>query len=254
MPYVFKHRRPPEPWHEARIRALHRAFLPFYFINWICEWIAYGLGKWSLLEVLEYAGSFTVLIAVIFYFADGPNRVKQKHYQAWQVINTAQMRGGSGGRIEALAELNEDGVRLVGVDVSGAFLQGINLRGAQLRRANIHAADMRDANLAGADLQDVDAGSTNLRGANLSGADLGDADFSGADLNGANLRDTRLGGSKLDGADLRGADMTGIQQWQAIRSIRQANVYGVRNAPAGFVAWAMQAGAVDVDDDRILSH
>src|SRR5262244_242040 len=95
-------------------------------------------------EILEYLGSFSVLIAVIFYFHDSGNRVKQRHYQAWQVINTAQGKGGSGGRIEALQELNADSVPLVGVDVSGAFLQGVQLPHAHLLRANFENADARD--------------------------------------------------------------------------------------------------------------
>jgi len=59
-----------------------------------------------------------VLIVAIFYVAGSGSRVKMRHYQAWQVINTAQDKGGSGGRIEALQELNADKVSPVGVDVS----------------------------------------------------------------------------------------------------------------------------------------
>ena len=78
--------------------------------------------------VLEHSETF--LIAVIFYFADSGNRRKQKHYQAWPVINTAQGKGGSGGRIEALQELNADHVSLIGIEASGAFLQGLSIRRA----------------------------------------------------------------------------------------------------------------------------
>src|SRR6266699_3248514 len=70
---------------------------------------------------------------------DWPDRQKQKHYQAWQVINTAQGKGGSGGRIEALHELNEDRVPLVGVNVSSSFLQGLKLKDASLVRADFSA-------------------------------------------------------------------------------------------------------------------
>jgi hypothetical protein len=66
--------------------------------------------------------------------------MKQKHYQAWQVINSAQGKGGSGGRIDALEELHRDAVPLVGVDVSDAFLQGVDLNGANLLRGNFRAA------------------------------------------------------------------------------------------------------------------
>jgi hypothetical protein len=83
--------------------------------------LAYLLSNWKFLEVLEYIGSLSVLVAVLFYFSGSGDRTKQKHYQAWQVINTAQGKGGSGGRVAALQELNADGVPLVGVDLSGAF-------------------------------------------------------------------------------------------------------------------------------------
>jgi hypothetical protein len=101
----------------------HRWMVPFRAFEWFWEWVAYALSHWSFLEVLEYLGSFSVLIGVIFYFSESGDRIKQRHYQAWQVINTAQGKGGSGGRIEALQELNEDKIPLVGVDVSSAFFR-----------------------------------------------------------------------------------------------------------------------------------
>jgi hypothetical protein len=128
---LHERRKRPLSWQEQRARSPHAALVPFLAFDWLWEWIAYVLSHWSFLEVLEYLGSFSVLIAVIFYFKEAPDRVKQKHYQAWQVINTAQGKGGSGGRIEALHELNSDGISLVGVDLSHAFLQGVRLEGAQ---------------------------------------------------------------------------------------------------------------------------
>jgi hypothetical protein len=47
-------------------------------------------------------GHLVSLFAVIFYYSEAGDRKKQKHYQAWQVIDTAQAKGGNGGRIEAL--------------------------------------------------------------------------------------------------------------------------------------------------------
>ena len=71
-----------------------------------------------LLRILEYSSFLSVMFAVVVYFNEAPDRKKQKHYQAWQVINTAQGKGGSGGRIEAMQELNADKIPLVGVDAS----------------------------------------------------------------------------------------------------------------------------------------
>ena len=193
--------------------------VPFRGLEWVLQWSAYYLSRWALLEVLEYLSVLSVLFAVIFYFAESGDRQKQKHYQAWQVINTAQGKGGSGGRIEALQELNLDGVPLVGVDAAGAFLQGIQLQHANLLRANLEAADLRDSNLHAVDLRYANLKSANFREANLSGANLEGADLSDADL--------------VD------ADLSGIQ-WKNIRNIENSDIHGIRNAPEGFAAWAIQ--------------
>src|SRR5208282_5714388 len=111
----------PQPWSEYS-RHGPRLALPFHALEWFLQWCAYALSRWALLEVLEYLSVLSVLVGVIFYFSESGDRQKQKHYQAWQVINTAQGKGGSGGRIEALQELNLDRVPLVGVNAAGAFL------------------------------------------------------------------------------------------------------------------------------------
>jgi hypothetical protein len=87
------HRKPPEPWSSRRQQLKSRWTIPLWAFEWFWEWVAYVLSNWSFLEALEYLSSFGVLIAVIFYFTESGNRIKQKHYQAWQVINTAQGRG-----------------------------------------------------------------------------------------------------------------------------------------------------------------
>src|SRR6202521_6035034 len=127
----------PESWKEYKDSVKPRWALSFHALEWVCHWIQYFLDRWVFLEVLESLGTFSVLIAVIFYFSESGDRKKQKHYQAWQVINTSQGKGGSGGRIEALHELNADHEPLVGVDLKGAFLQGIKLPKADLHRSNL---------------------------------------------------------------------------------------------------------------------
>ena len=111
MAYVFKEHERPMCWRDYRVRVRYRVAMPFFFIEWVAQWAAYLLGKWSLLEVLEYGGSISLLIGVIFYFAGAKDRREQKHYQAWQVINLAQGKGGSGGRLDALQELYADRCR-----------------------------------------------------------------------------------------------------------------------------------------------
>jgi hypothetical protein len=230
----------PEGWGERRAKAGHGWAVPFVWVEYKMDWVAYALGNWAFLEVLEYLGSFGVLIAVIFYFSESGDRLKQKHYQAWQVINLAQGKGGNGGRMEALEELNADGVSLVGVDLSSAFLKGMRLRKAKLARANFDGADARDADLSGAYVEDA-----SLRGVNFRGARLVGASFEGSKLNGADLSEADLSGAKLENADLWNADLEGLK-WEGIQSVKGTNVYGVEKAPEGFVEWAMGHGAVRV--------
>lgn len=217
--------------------------LPFVVIEWTWEWIAFGLGKWAFLEVLEYLGSFSVLVAVIFYFSESGDRIKLRHYQAWQVINTAQGKGGSGGRIEALQELNQDNVPLVGVDVSSAFLQGLRLNHANLLRSDFSSADLRNANLSDSNLTLANLNSANLRSANLNHALLVQADLRESDLTACNLNGADLTGASLDDADLRAADLRNLK-WQGLKSVSNANLAGVQNSPSGFVEWALAHGAV----------
>jgi uncharacterized protein YjbI with pentapeptide repeats len=252
------HRERPEPWAVKKESIRHRWTLPFWTVEWFFEWLAFALSRWTFLDVLEYLEGFSVLIAVIFYFSESGDRLKQKHYQAWQVINTAQGKGGNGGRVDALEELNSDGVSLVGVDVSGAFLQDLRLEHARLSRANFGAADLRNSDFASADFSDATMLSANLRQSNLrsanfqraelndadfSEADLSGADLSGAKLEGADLTNANVSGSNLDSADLSGADLANIR-WHEIRSLKGANLFAVKNAPQDFVAWATQHGAL----------
>lgn len=242
---VREEKKIPPSWPERRQRIRRRWTRPFQAVEWSFEWLAYALSRWAFLEVLEYLGIFSVLIAVIFYFAESGDRRKQKHYQAWQVINTAQGKGGSGGRIEALQELNEDHQPLVGLDAPGAFLQGIQLSGANLLRCNLEATDLRNSHLDSADLEFANLRSANLRSGDLHLARLRDADLEDADFVGANLAGTDLSGANLKDSDLRNTDISGMN-WRDIQSIQGANIYGVRNPPVGFLPWALQHGAQSV--------
>lgn len=244
---VHMMRERPLSWRERRSGVRHGWMVPFAWLECGMDWVSYWLSRWRFLEVLGYLERFGVLVAVIFYFEESGDRLKQKHYQAWQVINSAQGKGGNGGRIEALEELNADGVSLVGVDLSSAFLQGVKLKKAALARATLDAADARDAEFAGADLENASLRSANFRGTRLDSAELEGSDLNDADLNGAQMSGANLTGASLEKADLRGADLRGAK-WTDLRSVKGANVLGVKNAPA-FVEWAMGHGAVEKAED-----
>lgn len=249
MAFVFKERNPPPEWAEFKARAPHRYLVPFYRLNWAADWAAYSLGKWALVELLEYLGSFSILFVAIFYFVGAPDRMKQKHYQAWQVINTAEGKGGNGGRIDALQELNDDRVPLIGVEATNAYLEGVRLEKAEARRANFSNSDLRRANFKRASLDDADFHWANLRGADLRECNLAGSQLDDADLVGANLVGADLAQVSLERADLREVDLNQVRNWQAIKAIGKANIFGVRNAPDGFMTWARKMGAVETKAD-----
>src|ERR1039457_633209 len=85
------HRAEPRPhsWSQYKENCMPVA-LPFRALEWSRQWSAYYLSRWALLEVLEYLSVLSVLFAVIFYFTESGDRQKQKHYPAWQLVNTAQ--------------------------------------------------------------------------------------------------------------------------------------------------------------------
>jgi hypothetical protein len=233
----------PASWSSLTDRLKRRWLIPFIAFEWVWDWVAFFLSRWSFLEVLEYLGRFSVLVAVIFYFSESGDRIKQRHYQAWQVINTAQGKGGSGGRIEALQELNADGVPLVGVDVSSAFLQGLKLERANLLRANLSTADLRHSDLQAADFTNANLHSANFREGNLERASFQSADMTDVDLWGSHLAGAKLDDADLSGADLRFADLQNVE-WRHLKKVTAANIAGVKNAPEGFVEWAQKNGAV----------
>ena len=156
------------------------------------------------------------------------------NYQAWQVINSAQGKGGSGGRIEALADLLRNGVSLAGIRLDDAWLEGVQLPGAILLQASLQRANLSRANFAEASLE---------------GADLRSAELVGADLTGANLRGANLADARLAGAILNGADLTDLTGWREMRSISHASIEGIRHAPAGFLEFARENGAGESAND-----
>jgi Pentapeptide repeats (8 copies) len=238
-------REKPQNWHEWRAQVRHSWALPFAMFDYSMEWFAYALANWRFLEVLEYLGNFGVLVAVIFYFAESGDRLKQKHYQAWQVINSAEGKGGNGGRIDALGELNSDGVSLTGVNLASAFLMGVRLPKARLARANFDSSDARNSDLAGATITDANLRSANFRNANLKGVSFAHSTLDDADLTGADLRKADLSGASLENADLRNADLRDAN-WTSLQAVKGANVLGVTNR--AFVAWAVAHGAVEKAD------
>jgi uncharacterized protein YjbI with pentapeptide repeats len=194
------------------------------WFEWHCERLVYVLHHWAFLDLLESAGRFAVLVAIVSYVASAGDRLKETHYQAWQVINTAEGKGGNGGRIDALQELHRDGVSLAGVNLAQAVLPGLDLSCTEKLFGRKCCANLVNANLSGAKLPDANLRGAALYQANLSGAFPIHANLSGVDLTLANLRGAALLGTNLTGANLWGANLCDATLWAA--NLRGANLRG----------------------------
>jgi hypothetical protein len=237
----------PCSWVEYKKSSPHLILTPFLYSEWLASWAVFLLSRWTLLRALEYAGNLSLLVAVIFYFAETGDRTQARHYEAWQVINTAQGKGGSGGRIDALEQLNDDHVPLVGVDVSDAYLQEVELESADLRRSTLRGADLKKSRLKKADLEEADMTFANFREADMRRINLTDAIAKNVDFNGADLTGATLSGTNLDGTDLRHANIANVI-WDRV-SLTGARIAGIKNPPKKFVAWAIQHGAIAQSTD-----
>ena len=247
--FIYTERKRPHPWSHYRDEARQPILVPLHWLEWACRWLAYWLSGWAFLEVLEYVGTLSIFFAVISYFAESGDRTKQKHYQAWQVINTAQGKGGSGGRIDALEELNRDGVRAGGSRRQRRISARHRLEGWRIWVvSNFSSADVRGGSFKGARLEFANLASANFRNGNFQNADLRNATLQDADLQGANLQDADLEGADLSKADLRNADLRNIK-WLRSPISNWPTYLGVKNAPADFSRWALQKGAVSIESD-----
>ena len=169
-------------------------------------------------KVLEAADTTSLILALVLFIKEAPDRRKQFHYQAWGTIDGAHNVKVSYARILALQDLNEDGVSLRGLDAPGAELTDIQLPKANLSNANLTAADISNADLSEANLNLANLNQTKLSGVNLTGANL-----SFAKLSRANLSSAKLGSSNLICADLSHANLSGA-------NLRNANLSGANLA------------------------
>ena len=143
------------------------------------------------------------------------------------------------------------GSRLMGADLTGAKLISVAAVGADLSRACLDRAQTSGAHITGARLDFA-----LLRGVDLSKTILRDSSMRSANLNKAVLAELTEKGTayqwqvNFGGADLSFADLQDVEQWGGVTNWAHTNLFGVRNAPNGLVAWAMRCGAVAVEDNR----
>ena len=212
-------RQPPPTWKQRKATIKHKWIAPFQRIEWACEWLSYRLSQWAFIEVLEYGGKLAVVVTALVYIfswnerkeaAENAKRTadeakKASHYVAWQTLNSAVGKQGNMGRLDALQDLNEDGISLQSIDLSDAvFNEPLRLTNASMPLANFHKATLMnssfsDANLHLANFSSAIASNCDFRGADLSGASFTNAYFVRCDFS-SKLADNRHGRTLLNGS------------------------------------------------------
>jgi hemoglobin-like flavoprotein/uncharacterized protein YjbI with pentapeptide repeats len=207
-------------------------------------------------KVLEGADTTSLILALVLFIKEAPDRRKQFHYQAWSTVDAAHGVKVSYARILALQDLNEDGVSLRGLDAPGAEFVEIQLPNANLSHANLSAADLSNAYLSHADLNKANLHQTKLSGANLSDANLSfaqltQANLSSASLSSANLICADLSRANLSGANLRNANLSGANLAEAY--LTGANLKGAKISMSELQA-AFVEGATMPDGSKYRSE
>lgn len=231
-------------------------FLPFLIFSWLCDWANHFIKSSRFATLIESAGKFTVLIAVIVFFLSADDRKKMKIYQAWQVINTAS--SGSSGLKYAINDLIDEEQSLSGINLSNARLPNLNLNSIDLENSLFEGTYLWNANFAeaflyGSTLFDAELKKANLHHANLSRANLSKSNLQEADLRGANLfmavlKEADLRDADLTGAYLMYANLTNIMNWKHVKSIKMANIFNVKGLSELDFEWALKNNAVNIAD------
>ena len=161
-------------------------------IRLLGAWFHRSLLAIRIASIAEILGKLTVVVGIFDFVIEAPDRAKQRHYQAWQLLNVAREAHGDAGRRIALRDLIKDHVSLTELSLAGGNFDGMDFR------------------------------SMIAPGLDLTGAKIGDADFScksgiflndywrpsysscwTTDLSGARI-ETEIVGVNFFHADLRG--------------------------------------------------
>jgi Pentapeptide repeats (8 copies) len=230
-----------------------------------------SVARCGIAKAIVFAGQLGIVFALISYVYSCRERKQAKEYQAWQLIVLSHMKSGDAGRKDALEALNADGVSMYGVDVCcNAYLDGIRLVNGRLNRAVFRLARLDNGDFRRADLRDADFEGARIDGGNFEGADLTGAMLKGAWLRGADLRHAKLdrikaqfadlsdanleeaifSRARLRKTDLRHARLAKVTGWESLGDMTLANVYGIIDAPDGFLELAHRKGAVEIEDSE----
>ncbi len=245
----------------------------FAYVNWVSSWVLWYTDAAPWLRAVLRLAQFSFLwvgLWAAFTYATGKSereRVaddqrKATHYQAWQLLNSADGKAGDAGRSLALRDLDLDRVPLDFADFSDVYFKsnlvligGTTFSSALFRNSSfdgsrIAHASFRLANFEGAKFLSSTFTNCDFSYANLRGAKFYKADFSGSLFRSTDLRSTALALSSFVSARLdlpsiveanfeyvnfAHADFSSMDNFTTAQSFKGCNLYGVKHTKTGVV-------------------
>ena len=187
-----------------------------------------------------------LILAIVVFIRETPERRKQFHYQALSTIDGAAGIKNSKARVIALQDLVDQGINLDELDLGDSNLEGIELNGVELKKGNFKGCNLKKAEMNLANLQKGNfmgaqgAGfemrfgnmsfgnftNSNFNNANFSNSNFMFSNFQNAKLSGVNFKHAKLKGAKFEGAYLSGSnfegadvDITALKQGYLVNAI-----------------------------------
>ncbi len=186
-----------------------------FIVVLFCLFISFYLDQDSLpAKLLNELDKISIVLGLVLFIKEGPDRKKASHYSAWNIIDSAYGKKISQARFMALQDLCDDNVNMSGLDCMNVNLIKIKLNYVQLTYAKFTNSDLTRAIITYGNLQNIDMISIKANGIDLNHSNLSFAKLNNARLNNANLSYTKLicadlTNATLSNADLRGANLTG---------------------------------------------
>jgi uncharacterized protein YjbI with pentapeptide repeats len=94
------------------------------------DWLKTSNSAANVIRVAEVLGKLTIFVGIITFIVETPERSRERHYQAWQLLNGATGHRGEAGRSIALDVLIRDHQEIRRLDLSNADLRNFDLRSA----------------------------------------------------------------------------------------------------------------------------
>lgn len=100
----------------------------------------------AVVSIAELLTKLTIFIGVLNYLVEGPERARQRHYQAWQLINGSGKSRGEAGRSIAIGVLVDDHIEMPDLDLTGGNFHDKNFQGAKMPGVDFTGATIDHAN------------------------------------------------------------------------------------------------------------